>query len=129
MLADLIAWITGGVAQAAVDPMAWRQRAAVAAESGQVLGAFRVRQGTVSGLGRHWREVEARLNGHRLAFERQRLPLDDLRRMARPRARDAFGLMVPDPVLVEIRSGDAVVEWALPETDADGILDPWQAGR
>ncbi|CAN7387588.1 hypothetical protein LJR045_002368 [Microbacterium sp. LjRoot45] len=129
MLADLIAWITGGVAQSAVDPIAWRQRAAVAAESGRVLGAFRVRQGVVSGLGRRWREVEARLDGRRLAFERQRLPLDDLRRSGRPRARDAFGLVVPDPALIEIRSGDAVVEWALPEADADGILGQWQAGR
>ncbi len=129
MLADLIAWITGGVAQAAAAPIAWRQRAAVAAESGRVLGAFRVRQGAVSGLGRRWREVEARLDGHRLAFAQQRLPLDDLRRTGRPRARDAFGLMVPDPVLIEIRSDDAVVEWALPEADADGILDQWQAVR
>lgn len=129
MLADLLAWITGGVAQAAVDPIAWRQRAAVAAESDRVLGAFRVRQGAVSGLGRHWREIEARLDGHRLAFGRQRLPLDGLRRSGRPRARDSFGLAVPDPVLIEVRSGDVVMEWALREADADGILDRWQAGR
>ncbi|GAA4156531.1 hypothetical protein GCM10022286_06910 [Gryllotalpicola daejeonensis] len=123
MIDDIISGLVDGVAENAFFNAAWKRRARLAREDGKALSSLRVKEGTVAGLSGRWRTMAVAPMKGAIRFELTGLRVQHASVREQPLTlSDVFWVGPPSPVVLELRSEDVAVEWALGRDDAAWAL-------